>query len=85
MASNIAESLFGTITSDEKLYKPLLWNDGEYGEKLDTAYSDMGINLEQKQLIDGIIMDISYISEQHGFEQGLKLGLKLAFELFGNT
>lgn len=45
----------------------------------------MGINLEQKQLIDGIIMDISYISEQHGFKQGLKLGLKLAFELLGNT
>lgn len=77
MASDIVKELFSTILSEEKLYKPLIGN-GEYGEQLDSAYSELGLTLKQQRQIDEIIMDISYMSEQHGFEQGLKLGFKLA-------
>lgn len=92
--SEIIEALFDTIIAAdgipaEKLFKPLLGYYGEYGDKLNSVYSELGLNLKQQNSIDEIIMDISYMNEQHGFTQGLKLGFKLAEEIYadkgGNT
>lgn len=85
MANDIVKELFSTILSEEKLYKPLIANYGKYGEQLDSAYSELGLTLEQRRPIDEIVMDISYMSEQHGFEQGLRLGLRLSAFAFGDT
>lgn len=75
-------ALFDTLVTGgsdaTQIYKPLIANYGKYGEQLASAYSELGLTLEQQRPIDEIIMDISYMSEQHGFEQGLKLGFKMA-------
>lgn len=75
-------ALFDTLVTGgsdaTQIYKPLIANYGEYGEQLASAYFELGLTLEQQRPIDEIIMDISYMSEQHGFEQGLKLGFKMA-------
>ena len=75
--------LFDTFVSGagraKEIYKPLR-NFGECDKRLERAYERHGLTLEQQNHFDDIIGDMTYKAEQHGFEQGLKLGLRLAAE-----
>ena len=55
-----------------------------YSDRLDSFCKKHGLDIEQENAVDDIAMDLAYSSEQHGFEQGLKLGFKLAFEIFAD-
>ncbi|MGN0670915.1 MAG: hypothetical protein ACI4JZ_10235 [Oscillospiraceae bacterium] len=83
MSADVAELLFDTFVSGagkaKELYKPLVGFD-ECDKRLQHAYERHGLTLEQQNGFDEIIGDMTYTAEQHEFEQGLKLGLRLAAE-----
>lgn len=88
MNGDVIGLIFDTLVSGagraEEIYKPLL-NFGECDKRLERAYEKRGFTLEQQNHFDDIIGDMTYKAEQHGFEQGLKLGLQLAaFSFIGN-
>ena len=87
MSADVAELLFDTFVSGtgkaNELYKPLVGFD-ECDQRLQRAYEQRGLTLEQQSHFDDIIGDMTYKAEQHGFEQGLRLGLRLAAEAFGS-
>lgn len=69
------KALFGNIMEGiEGLYKPL-----RYLDECDEQMKKMDLTIEQQNDLYDIFGDCSCMAEQHGFEQGLKLGLKLGF------
>lgn len=87
MSVDVAELIFDTFVSgtgkSKELYKPRVDFD-ECDKRLQRAYEWHGFTLEQQNHFDEIIGDMTYKAEQHGFEQGLKFGLRLAIEVFGS-
>ena len=82
------ETLFSSLISSgvgERLYKPLISYGEEQEAEREKAYKDLGLNIEQQNRLDNVLMDCACLTEQHGFEQGLKLGIKLAVAVFSNT
>ena len=82
------EALFDTVLSADgipaqEIYKGMTDYSG-YSDRLDSFCKKHGLDIEQENAVDDIAMDLAYSSEQHGFEQGLKLGFKLAFEIFAD-
>ncbi|MGN1340153.1 MAG: hypothetical protein ACI4WS_07660 [Oscillospiraceae bacterium] len=80
---NTVEKLYYDL-QDGKVYNVLIgWGAA------DKPYEDLvekwKLDLDRQNELFEVVSGISATSEEHGFEQGLKLGLKLAFELFGNT
>ena len=78
-------ALFSTILATDgiparKLYKDMT-DFSEYSDRLKSFCEKYGLDIEQENAIDEIAMDLSYLSERHGFEQGLTLGFKLAAEI----
>lgn len=82
-------ALFDTLvtgSSDAKqIFDPLM----NYGENVDKRmqelYSENNMDIDRQNEVLDICSDISYISEKHGFEQGLRLGLRLSAFAFGDT
>ena len=79
-------ALFSTILATDGIPARKLYKDmpdfSEYSDRLDSFCKKHGLDIEQENAVGDIAMDLAYSSEQHGFEQGLKLGFKLAFEIF---
>lgn len=91
--SEIIEALFDTILSADsipaqEIYKGMTDYSG-YSDRLDSFCKKHGFDIEQENAVDDIAADLAYKSEMHGFKQGLKLGFKLAEEIYadkgGNT
>lgn len=82
MNKTIEALFYNLIEGAEGLYKPLLF--GKDDEQMEKAYKEMGLTIEQQNELYDIFGDCSCMAERHGFEQGLKLGLKLAFAACGD-
>ncbi len=72
------KALFGSIEETKELYEPLLTCD-DYDELLEKAYNGANLTYDQRAELCDIFGEYFCVTEQHGFEQGLKLGLKLGF------
>lgn len=87
------EALFDTIIAADGIPARKIYTEmtdySSYSDRLDSFCKKHGLDIEQENAVDDIAMDLAYSSEQHGFEQGLKLGFKLAEEIYadkgGNT
>ena len=82
------EALFDTVLSADgipaqEIYKGMTDYSG-YSDRLTSFCKKNGIDIEQENAVDDIAADLAYKIEMHGFEQGLKLGFKLAFEIFAD-
>ena len=82
------EALFDTVLSADgipaqEIYKGMTDYSG-YSDRLDSFCKKHGLDIEQENAVDDIGRGLAYSSEQHGVEQGLKLGFKLAFEIFAD-
>ena len=66
-----------------QLYKGMTDYSG-YSDRLGSFCKKHGLDIEQENAVDDIAADLAYKSEMHGFEQGVKLGFKLAFEIFAD-
>lgn len=78
MNKTIEALYYSLMEGVEGLYKPLI-TYGEHEGRIETAYKEIGLTLEQQNNLNGIFAGCSSIAERHGFEQGLKHGLKLGF------
>ncbi len=75
MNKTIEELFYCFSEGREGIYKPPL-TYGESDEQREKVYEDIGLTIEQQNELDDIIAGCSSFAERHGFEQGLKLGLK---------
>ena len=77
---NTVEKLYYDLQGG-KVYNELIgW--GAADKPYDDLVEKWKLDLKQQNELFEVVSEISATSEEHGFEQGLKLGLKLAFEVF---
>lgn len=81
MSKSTVERLFWAINTDRpQIYKEI--ETSEADRRFTLTLSDIGIDFSERDELERLNTEIALEAEQHGFEQGLKLGFKLAFEIF---
>lgn len=85
MIENIIEGLFNTILDGSKpeLYKEM--KPCQEDEALDELMNRLELDCKTSNELDSLYSNSALKAEQHGFEQGLRLGLRLAAFAFGDT
>lgn len=83
--NNVIEDLFYAINNGE----PSLYSEIKDSEYINNQYEELvnklGLDVDTQNELFDIYSGESRRAEQHGFEQGLKLGLRLAAEAFSTT
>lgn len=83
--NSFVAALYSSIIEDKRIYKPLIdW--GYSDEEMEDIKNRLGIVDEDARFeFEWILADHSAEGEQHGFEQGLKIGMQLAAFAFHNS
>ena len=85
MTENIIESLFNTILDGSKpeLYKEM--KQCQEDEAMSELMNRLGLDPKTSDELYSLYSVSAMKAEQHGFEQGLRLGLRLSAFAFGDT
>lgn len=76
--NSFISALYSSIIEDKRIYKPLI-NWGYSVAELEDIKDRLGItDTYARDEFDWVLSDYSAEGERHGFEQGLKIGMKLA-------
>ena len=82
--NKVIEELFYSIREGTPgVYKEMPVDD-ENDKNYDALMNKFGLDLDAQNAFFDVYATEASFAERHGFEQGLKLGFKLAFEIFAD-
>ena len=82
MNESILERLFYHVIGDRALYTE--HNDRAASESLSSTLKALNLDFSDRNSIEEQFANAENAAELHGFEQGFKLGIRLAAELSSN-